>query len=441
MKNINFKIAEGKEIDYLINGLKKIKWKYWLNRPYSLFMATVFWEGINEKYFSRVSFSNIAPNNSLYQFPDIYYDEKFPINGVKFLENYFKKNRMSDLSEKLGKVHKHNIKKLKEAIKDRKKSIPEKTFILSDLVKDYMPFLWITIPLEEYFNNRIILEVPRRVKGDYSRFIGDISISKKKNVYGLMQDVLKSGVSIDKVQQKYGWMKSRDGFTDFYSIEELNEIKENIKEAPQEKVKIPKKLKNLSEELKELTFFRTDRTDKFYEYFGVARPLMIEIAKFLRTDFKELAFYDTNSIIVGQPKKYGKNFSYGSINNRYIISNKPIILGLNECADNEIKGSAAFTGVRKGIVKIITHPDQVVKVNQGDILVAQMTLPSFISAMQKASAFVTDEGGITCHAAIVSRELKKPCIIGTKIATKVLKDGDLVEVDANKGVVRIIKKS
>jgi len=54
---------------------------------------------------------------------------------------------------------------------------------------------------------------------------------------------------------------------------------------------------------------------------------------------------------------------------------------------------------------------------------------------------VTDEGGITCHAAIISRELKKPCIIGTKIATKVLKDGDLVEVDADKGIVKILKKA
>jgi len=59
--------------------------------------------------------------------------------------------------------------------------------------------------------------------------------------------------------------------------------------------------------------------------------------------------------------------------------------------------------------------------------------------MKKAVAVITDEGGITCHAAIVSRELKIPCIVGTKIATRVLKDGDKVEVDADKGVVKIIK--
>ena len=70
----------------------------------------------------------------------------------------------------------------------------------------------------------------------------------------------------------------------------------------------------------------------------------------------------------------------------------------------------------------MTHTSQLDKVNVGDILVTQMTFPSFISAMHRASAFVTDEGGITCHAAIVAREMKKPCIIGTKNATKILKD-------------------
>jgi pyruvate,water dikinase len=60
--------------------------------------------------------------------------------------------------------------------------------------------------------------------------------------------------------------------------------------------------------------------------------------------------------------------------------------------------------------------------------------------MKKAAAIITDEGGINSHAAIISRELKKPCIIGTKIATQVLKDGDFVEIDANRGVVKILKR-
>jgi phosphohistidine swiveling domain-containing protein len=104
-----------------------------------------------------------------------------------------------------------------------------------------------------------------------------------------------------------------------------------------------------------------------------------------------------------------------------------------------IKGQISFTGKATGTVKIVNTVEDMQKVNDGDILVSIMTRTNFISAMQKAAAFVTDEGGITCHAAIVARELRKPCLVGTKIASKVLHDGDLVEVDAVTGVVNRIK--
>ncbi|MBU1037079.1 hypothetical protein KKF32_03515, partial [Patescibacteria group bacterium] len=107
-------------------------------------------------------------------------------------------------------------------------------------------------------------------------------------------------------------------------------------------------------------------------------------------------------------------------------------------ATKEIKGNVAFPGKIKGTVKVVLSGDDIKKVKQGDILVAVMTFPNFVSAMEKAAAFVTNEGGILCHAAIVSREMKKPCIIATKIATQVLKDGDRVEVDARKGIVKKI---
>jgi pyruvate,water dikinase len=99
----------------------------------------------------------------------------------------------------------------------------------------------------------------------------------------------------------------------------------------------------------------------------------------------------------------------------------------------------ASPGIVKGVVKVCESVSDIDKVQTGEILVASMTRPEYLPAMQKAAAFITDEGGITCHAAIIAREMKKPCIIGTKKATKVLKDGDLVEVDSNKGIVRKLK--
>lgn len=102
-----------------------------------------------------------------------------------------------------------------------------------------------------------------------------------------------------------------------------------------------------------------------------------------------------------------------------------------------ISGTVAFRGRVKGEVQVISRKRDIAKFKEGNILVAPMTTPHYLPAMQKAKAFVTDEGGVTCHAAIVSRELKTPCIIGTKIATQVLKDGDTVDVDANRGKVYI----
>ena len=102
----------------------------------------------------------------------------------------------------------------------------------------------------------------------------------------------------------------------------------------------------------------------------------------------------------------------------------------------EFKGQVACIGLVRGCVKIVNTTSDMHKVNDGDILVSIATNPDILPAMKKAAAFVTEQGGITSHAAIVAREMKKPCVIGTKIATKVLKDGDMVEVDAHKGIVK-----
>lgn len=107
---------------------------------------------------------------------------------------------------------------------------------------------------------------------------------------------------------------------------------------------------------------------------------------------------------------------------------------------SELVGTVACPGKAKGRVKIINLPEEMGQMKAGDIMVAHTTFPSLVPAMKKASAIITDDGGITCHAAIVSRELKIPCIVGTKIATQALKDGDLVVVDAAKGIIKLIKK-
>ncbi len=111
---------------------------------------------------------------------------------------------------------------------------------------------------------------------------------------------------------------------------------------------------------------------------------------------------------------------------------------LNDSEKKILKGASAFKGKVKGRCKVILDYYGAT-IKSGEILVTGMTNPNYLLLMKKAAAIVTDGGGLLSHAAIVARELKKPCVIGTKIATKVLHNGDLVEVDADKGVVKIIK--
>lgn len=103
----------------------------------------------------------------------------------------------------------------------------------------------------------------------------------------------------------------------------------------------------------------------------------------------------------------------------------------------ELKGQTAYPGKAKGIARIVISKDgKSGKFNKGDILVTIASNPNYVPLMSRSAAIVTDEGGITCHAAIISRELKVPCVIGTKIATRSLKDGDLILVDASKGIIK-----
>jgi len=123
-------------------------------------------------------------------------------------------------------------------------------------------------------------------------------------------------------------------------------------------------------------------------------------------------------------------------------------IGFGEKDKEIIKGITASKGKVKGKVKIIDFgydkfhlfKKMIKEMNKGDILVAETTAPELMAACKKAGAILTNQGGQMSHAAIVSRELKIPCLVGMGNITDILKDGDLVEVDANKGIVKILKR-
>jgi pyruvate,water dikinase len=145
-------------------------------------------------------------------------------------------------------------------------------------------------------------------------------------------------------------------------------------------------------------------------------------------------------------KHYGipQDIEWGVEKNKiYILQSRPITT-INNGKKKEtaavsgkvlLTGLGAAPGVASGIVRLISSGRELDRVKQGDIMVTKMTMPDMVPGMKRAGAIVTDEGGMACHAAIVSRELGCPAVVGTKKATSLLKDGMEITVDGGKGIV------
>jgi phosphohistidine swiveling domain-containing protein len=107
----------------------------------------------------------------------------------------------------------------------------------------------------------------------------------------------------------------------------------------------------------------------------------------------------------------------------------------------EFKGRIACMGIVSGSAKIVHSPKDFNKVNKGDILVVMNTGPDFVPILSRVGAIVAEEGGITAHVSVISREMKIPCVVGIPRVSREIKNGDLLEVDANKGIVKILKRA
>jgi len=236
---------------------------------------------------------------------------------------------------------------------------------------------------------------------------------------------------------------------------DLQKVKLKCREI-MEKYKFNQSEKKFVGLVKEYVYLRTYRTD-IYHYSGYnARGLIEEIGRRNGYSYLETVYLSYPELISIFKKKISKKILKERIKEyaAFVQGNRQQnFSGLKLCAfkktviearinlkENKLTGQIAYPGIGRGRVKIILERGQLNKVKNGDILVTSMTTPVFLPAMKRAAALVTDEGGILCHASIIARELKKPCLIGTKIATKVLRDGQLVEVDARAGVVRKLSK-
>lgn len=295
---------------------------------------------------------------------------------------------------------------------------------------------------------------------------------------------------IDEHISKYSWIKGPVEFEDTYftkenyverldnlintnieeKIDNINKVRKNNDieyEAILKQYKFSDKAKKLINAIRDFIFLRTYTTEYSDHLFYIGRHTIFrEITKrsniktqdlIMLNDKEIFNILDSNGQITDEirntleERKKGFAMIWINENVETVFGDESIELQ-NEIAksykildDKEnnldkkaISGSVANRGNVKGIARILNTYRDIYKVKKGDIIVATMTTPDYVQAMEKAAGFITDEGGITCHAAILSREFNVPCIVGTVNGTKEIKDGQMIELDAYNGKVYIL---
>ncbi|MDH3353555.1 MAG: PEP-utilizing enzyme, partial [Nanoarchaeota archaeon] len=337
-----------------------------------------------------------------------------------------------------------------------------------DLWVDFSVYVWVIWNLSEtyaeyaskYISNKALKLGANENTPKYLESIS--SPIKKSSILLLDEEIKKGNLDIDRLFKDYAWMPWGDLHAKPWTKEDIVDYIQNHKPSESKVIdfsQLKEELKLTEEEIeminlnKEVAYLRDYRDEVRRRTVYLIKSLYREIGKRFGIGYDDLMLYSSPELIEG------KRLSAEGLEERKrdtvsLLENGKFIVYSGKEMDSflkrigfetedysqikEIKGSVASQGKVKGPVKIIKLDKDIEKVEKGDVMVAITTHPDYTLKMQIASAIVTDEGGIMCHAAIVSRELGIPCIVGTETGTKILQDGDLVEVDAEKGVVRKI---
>jgi len=446
----------------MINRLrKKEEYLKTVRRKVPPFWMSTFFDGYHKKYFEEF-FDNSRGAQSLVVSDHMIY---YLVEDIDYFARLTFDVLSRDLSEleRVRKILDTREEKMMMALNESLESFIEN-------LQSFVPALMIGFTMENILFDEMRNELSNKLQEkDVDLILDKLNTPLEDNFYRKAElDLAKNGVTSEHLKE-YAWIKTRYGVLNPYTLDDaqsrldeidVNEFLEEYESQKKETKKVVRDAKkmlneksNLVDLMQFLVFYRTHRTEALNKAIYYAMPLLEKVAREKGLSYEEIT-HSTNrevlednipdsEILRERINKYSIIADEKGVHVFHGDDNKKIVDFFKEEVEDvsEIKGSLACKGFMKGRVKIVLSASDFEKFQEGDILVAPMTTPDYVPIMKQAAAFVTDEGGITCHAAIVSREMKKPCIIGTKIATQVLKDGDLVEVDANEGKVRILKKA
>lgn len=311
--------------------------------------------------------------------------------------------------------------------------------------------------LEGYENRDELLRAATYVKGDLPWAEEEREIAKLHGEWkGL--NATEQERTLQELVKKYGWLNAVEGDALFDAEHYRRKIESFQPSTEQDfsQVKVPDDIYELGQLIGELGWLRFWGRSHWMQLRYHLKCILLELTA--RSQKPELEFATVEEVVNYFSQKDVDLEEISRRKNGYVIytnQGKPTILTDKKAdemrkyvlstgaATTELKGRVANKGKAKGRVRIISfsasdYQEQVDSFKQGEILVTGMTRPQIVHLCRKAAAIVTDEGGITSHAAVISRELNVPCVIGTHNATNVLKTGDEVEVDAEIGIIRIL---
>lgn len=340
----------------------------------------------------------------------------------------------------------------------------------------YGPFIWMQFIINNFFAEKAKEIITNKLGKNNQNLYDYIEVAlkpdKKAASIQLNEIALKwknlNKVEKDEIYEKFKWVPCLDIHNRPWSKEEffthIDEFKKIEKRSPVtyemliKEIKPSEKEKKILDIAKRLSYLKDLKDDYRRQGISHGQKLFEEIADRMGIDLKDISYLTEEEIIdfldnsntvskdVIEERRKGFVIYFNQEMKVECKSGKAIEPILNKLGiivfeefSEEIKGTPASPGKAKGNVVIVKGVANLDKVKKGDILVAVTTHPDYVPVMQKAIAIITDEGGITSHAAIISRELGLPCVVGTKYATKSLKDGDKVEIDADMGLVRKLK--
>ncbi len=309
-------------------------------------------------------------------------------------------------------------------------------------------FFLLSAPEEASFmikeQNSILEIAEKSIKGDSVEKL----LNKHKSLFGWMGCVMYAGLPFDRAHYESELKEIMKK-----PVSEIRRRNRKIKKEREETIRSAvKKMrfsddeKRVYQQFREWIHLRTFIKDMTSIWMEPTLPFLNEIAKRLDVKYNDLLYlshtelediFEKNIFDKSMKRQSGWGCIY--IDGKIMYYDSKSLDSIREKDEDVppgITGMVACNGKVSGRAVIVTSIADIDRIEDGDILVTHMTTTNFVPVLAKVAAIVTDEGGITCHAAIVSREMNIPCIIGTRRATKAFRSGEILEVDAYEGIVR-----